>query len=69
MVVKLVEQLGRAEFADRDAAAKQRHELGRKTEPALPAGLRSDDPEVLARCAILPVITRGGVFELLPVSF
>ncbi len=49
VIVKLVEQLGAAEFAEREAAAKQLRALGVRAEPALKATLRSDDPEVRQR--------------------
>jgi len=50
---KLVEQLGDDDFATRESAAKELSKLGLKAEAALKAGLRSDDPEVRARCATL----------------
>ncbi len=49
-VVKLVEQLGAPQFADREAAQKQLRELGSKAEAVLKAGLRSENPEVRQRC-------------------
>ena len=46
VAAKLVVQLGATEFADREAAQKALRELGMKAQPALRAGLRSDNPEV-----------------------
>jgi RNA polymerase sigma factor (sigma-70 family) len=48
---KLVEQLGAPEFADREAAQKKLRELGVKANPALRAGLKSENPEVRNRAA------------------
>jgi HEAT repeat protein len=46
----LVKQLGSANFAEREAAQKQLKELGSKARPALEAGAKSDDPEIVRRC-------------------
>jgi hypothetical protein len=48
---KLVEQLGSADFAEREAAAKELRKLGAKAEAALKAGLKSESAEVRDRCA------------------
>lgn len=50
---KLVEQLGSADFAHREAAQGQLRELGAKAEVALKAGQKSDSPEVRDRCGRL----------------
>ncbi len=49
-VLKLIEQLGAAEFADREAAERDLKELGSKAKPAVLAGLRSENPEIVQRC-------------------
>jgi RNA polymerase sigma factor (sigma-70 family) len=59
VAVKLVEQLGAAEFADREDAEKKLKELGVKANPALRAGLKSESPEVVRRCrAVLDHLRR-----------
>lgn len=51
VVAKLVTRLGSQDFAEREAAQRALRALGPKVEPGLRAGLRSEDPEVRARCA------------------
>jgi RNA polymerase sigma factor (sigma-70 family) len=64
-VAKLVEQLGSDEFAVREAAHKELRKLGLKAEAALRAGLKSEDPEVRARCAkILAEIRKDSLDDL-----
>ena len=46
-----VQQLGSDDFAEREAAEKELRKLGSKAEPAIKAGLKSDDPEIRTRCA------------------
>jgi RNA polymerase sigma factor (sigma-70 family) len=48
--VKLVQQLGSEEFTEREAAEKELRKLGARAEPALRAGLKSDNPEIVKRC-------------------
>jgi RNA polymerase sigma factor (sigma-70 family) len=67
--MKLVEQLGAAEFADREAAAKKLRELGMKAEPALRAGLRSESPEVRDRCTKLLGEIRADARDALAKNF
>jgi|GEM_PF-3477493 len=50
---KLVKQLGSEDYGTREAVAKELHRLGSKAEPALRAGLKSDDPEIRTRCAAI----------------
>src|SRR5262249_4614185 len=50
---KLVERLGAPRYADREAAGKALRELGRSAEPALRAGVMSQNAEVRARSLIL----------------
>jgi RNA polymerase sigma factor (sigma-70 family) len=53
----LVRQLGSPEFAEREAAEKELRKLGANALPAVRAGLKSDVPEVVERCArLLPVL-------------
>ena len=52
-MTKLVEQLGAAEFADREAAYEALRKIGVKAEAAIRAGLRSESPEVRVRAAKL----------------
>jgi RNA polymerase sigma factor (sigma-70 family) len=49
--VKLVEQLGAADFKEREEAAKKLREMGTKAEAALKAGLKSENPEIRDRAA------------------
>jgi hypothetical protein len=62
---KSVEQLGAHEFADREAAQKKLRELGVKANPALRAGLKSEDPEVRNRSAKLLSEIRKDALEAL----
>jgi RNA polymerase sigma factor (sigma-70 family) len=66
---KLVEQLGSANFADREAAEKELRKLGLKAEAALKAGLKSDDPEIRARCAALLKEVRKDALTALAKNF
>ena len=66
---KLVEQLGAAEFADREAAAKTLREMGLKAEAALRAGLRSDNPEVRERTTKLLTTIRADALDALAKDF
>jgi RNA polymerase sigma factor (sigma-70 family) len=50
---KWVEQLGSTDFNEREAAQKELRKLGLRAEAALKAGLKSEDPEIRARCATL----------------
>jgi RNA polymerase sigma factor (sigma-70 family) len=62
---KLVERLGSADFAEREAAQKELRKLGAKAAPALEAGRKSENPEVRARCAkILTEIRRDALDDL-----
>src|SRR5262249_44343549 len=49
----LVKQLGSVDFAEREAAQTTLRELGSKAEPAIRAGLKSQNPEIRARCVKL----------------
>jgi hypothetical protein len=63
MMTKLIEELGAAEFADREAAQKSLRELGKKAEAALTTALTSENPEVVKRCReLLDQIARDGFF-------
>jgi RNA polymerase sigma factor (sigma-70 family) len=56
-VLKLIEQLGAADFADREDAQKALRAKGLKVEAAIKAGLQSESPEIRERCAkLLPAI-------------
>jgi hypothetical protein len=59
VVLKLVEQLGAAESADREDAEKKLKELGVKAKPAVLAGLKSESPEVVRRCRAVLDHLRG----------
>ena len=48
--MKLVEQLGSEDFAEREAAQKQLKELGSKARAALEIGLKSGNAEITKRC-------------------
>jgi RNA polymerase sigma factor (sigma-70 family) len=62
---KLVAKLGATEFADREAAQKELCRLGAKVETALKAGLKSENPEVRARCAkVLAEIRKDALDDL-----
>ncbi|HEY1187048.1 MAG TPA: HEAT repeat domain-containing protein, partial [Gemmata sp.] len=67
--VKLVEQLGSADFAEREAAQKELRALGVKAEPALRAGLRSDNAEVRTRCAAVLAGVRKDALAALAKGF
>ena len=67
--VKLVEQLGAPEFADREAAQKALRELGAKANPALRAGLKSENPEVRNRSAKILSEIRKDALEALVKGF
>ncbi len=47
---ELVKQLGGENFAEREAAGAELRKLGAKAEAAIRDGLKSDNPEVRARC-------------------
>ena len=66
---KLVKQLGSADFAAREAAHAALRKLGPKAEPALKAGLKSDDPEVRARAAKLLTEIRADALDALAKTF
>ncbi|MBN9120906.1 MAG: RNA polymerase sigma factor [Planctomycetes bacterium] len=66
---KLVEQLGSAAFAERESAQKALRALGLKAEPALKVGLKSDDPEIRARCAVLLTKVREDALAALVKDF
>jgi RNA polymerase sigma factor (sigma-70 family) len=66
---KLVEQLGAPEFADREAATKKLRELGVNAEPALRAGVKSESPEVRARCAKILAEIRKDALDALVKNF
>jgi len=68
-VVKLVEQLGAPEFADREAAQKELRKLGLKAIPALREGLRSGNAEVRARCDRLIGVIRADARDALAKQF
>jgi RNA polymerase sigma factor (sigma-70 family) len=54
---RLVEQLGSTSFTEREAAEKALKELGGPARPAVLAGLKSADPEIVRRCeALLPAL-------------
>ena len=55
----LVARLGGKEFAEREAAEKALKELGAAAFAAVTAGLKSDNPEVVARCRRLLPATRA----------
>ncbi len=65
----LVKQLGSADFAEREAAQKDLRKLGLKAEGALKAGLKSDDPEIRARCAKLLAEVRKDALDALVKGF
>ncbi len=67
--VKLVEQLGTDEFADRESAEKKLREMGLKAEPLLRAGLRSENPEVRERSAKLLTAVRTDARAFLVKNF
>jgi hypothetical protein len=67
--VALVEQLGSADFAEREAAQKELRKLGLKAEPAIKAGVKSEDPEVRERCAKLLIEIRKDALDALAKSF
>jgi RNA polymerase sigma factor (sigma-70 family) len=50
---KLVPKLGSRNFAEREAAEKKLRELGATALAAVTAGLRSSDPEIARRCALI----------------
>ena len=61
---KLVEMLGDAKFSKREEAQRQLLAMGRRAEPAVRAGMASDDAEILKRCtAILPHLWVAGLKE------
>jgi RNA polymerase sigma factor (sigma-70 family) len=65
VATKLVEQLGSADFAEREAAEKELRKLGAKARTALEAGLKSEVPEVRDRCAkVLTEIRKGALDDL-----
>lgn len=66
---KLVKQLGSDDFAEREAAEKQLKELGPKADAALKAGLKSEDPEIRARCAKILADIRKDVLDTLIKGF
>jgi RNA polymerase sigma factor (sigma-70 family) len=66
---KLVEQLGSQEFADREAAQKALRELGVKANPALRAGLKSENPEVRNRSEKILSEIRKDALEALVKGF
>ncbi|AWM39959.1 ECF RNA polymerase sigma factor SigE [Gemmata obscuriglobus] len=68
-MARLIAQLGSESFAEREAAEKALRAHGTKAEPALTAGLRSDDPEVRARCAVVLVGVRKDALAALVKGF
>ncbi|QJW97168.1 HEAT repeat domain-containing protein [Frigoriglobus tundricola] len=68
-VAALVKLLGSADFAEREAAAKDLRELGIRAESALRTGLRSEDPEVRARATQLLAVIRKDALGTLVKTF
>jgi RNA polymerase sigma factor (sigma-70 family) len=66
---RLVAQLGAPDFAAREAAQKSLRELGPKAEPALRAGLKSENPEVRNRAAALLTTIRADARDALARGF
>ena len=67
--VKLVEQLGAPEFADREAAGKKLREMGSRAEPALKAALKSENPEVRQRAGRVLAQIRKDTLAVLAKDF
>jgi hypothetical protein len=49
-VSSFIEQLGAADYRNREQADSQLYDLGLAIRPALEAGMKHDDPEIRSRC-------------------
>ncbi|MBP3954735.1 sigma-70 family RNA polymerase sigma factor [Gemmata sp. G18] len=65
----LVKQLGSEDFNERETADKELRKLGSRAEPALKAGLKSENPEVRTRAAAILTVARKTALDDLVKTF